>query len=113
MSQIKTSFKYLPNVFYWGRRMVLKRGTLEHILSCCSRALIEGHHRLRHGRVLKAIADTICSHYKCLRPVKKSFTFVRAGEKLTSAARTNSSGLLATAQDWELKIDPGKQLKFP
>ncbi|KAK0142290.1 hypothetical protein N1851_020024 [Merluccius polli] len=26
---------------------------------------------------------------------------------------TSSSGLLSTAQDWELKVDLGMQLKFP
>jgi len=45
--------------------------------------------------------------------VKKTIAFVRAGEKPTPAARATSSGLLAAAQDWELKVDPGKQLKFP
>ena len=45
--------------------------------------------------------------------MKKTISFVRAGEKSTSTARTTSSGLLATAQDWELKVDLGKQLKFP
>ncbi|KAL7871865.1 hypothetical protein SRHO_G00068480 [Serrasalmus rhombeus] len=31
----------------------------------------------------------------------------------TSAARATSSGLPPTAQDWELNVDLGKQLKFP
>jgi len=31
----------------------------------------------------------------------------------TPAARATSSGLVAAAQDWEMKIDLGKQLKFP
>ena len=30
-----------------------------------------------------------------------------------AAARNTSSGLLATARDWEPKVDLGKQLKFP
>ena len=53
------------------------------------------------------------NHCKRLRPVKKTISFIRAGEKSTSAARTTSSGLLATAQDWKLKVDLGKQFKFP
>jgi len=44
--------------------------------------------------------------------VKKTVAFVRAGETPTPAARATSSGLLAAAQDWELKVDLGKQLKF-
>jgi len=40
--------------------------------------------------------------------VKKTITLVRAGEKPTAAAKATSSGLLATAQDWELKVE----LKF-
>ncbi|KAI8489350.1 hypothetical protein Bbelb_327930 [Branchiostoma belcheri] len=45
-------------------------------------------------------------------PPKKSITFVRAGE---SAKRkpTSAGGLLATARDWQLKVDLDKQLKFP
>jgi len=45
--------------------------------------------------------------------VKKTFAFVRAEEKPTPAARATSSGLLTAAQYWELKVDLGKQLKFP
>ncbi|KAJ8004371.1 hypothetical protein DPEC_G00158500 [Dallia pectoralis] len=52
-------------------------------------------------------------HCKRLRSVKKTITFVRAGEKPLLAARATSTGLLATAQYWELEVDLGKQLKFP
>lgn len=45
--------------------------------------------------------------------MKKTITFVRAGKKVTAAARITSSDLLTSAQDWELKVDVGKQLKFP
>jgi len=46
-------------------------------------------------------------------PSEEVIAFVRAGEKPTPAARATSSGLLSTEQDWELKVDLGKQLKFP
>ena len=36
-----------------------------------------------------------------------------AGEQPTAAERTTSSGLLAMTQDWELRVDLGKQLRFP
>jgi len=99
--------------------LCLKRGTLEHILSSCSRALGEGCYRWGHDPVPKAIADIICSGISrvpsvSLRPVKKTIALVRAGEKPTPAARATSSGLLAVSgtKDWELKVNPGKRLKF-
>ncbi|KAJ8005611.1 hypothetical protein DPEC_G00119740 [Dallia pectoralis] len=87
---------------------LLEEGTLEHILSCCSKALGEGRYRWRHDQVLKVITSTITygiGHCKRLRSVKKNITFVRAGEKPLLAARATSSGLLATAQDWELEVE--------
>ncbi|XP_061747756.1 uncharacterized protein LOC133545995, partial [Nerophis ophidion] len=121
---IQAVYDVLPspsNLFTWGKvetpgcPLCQRRGTLEHILSCCPIALGEGRYRWRHDQVLKAIADAICrgvSHSKSLRPVK-STAFIRAGEKSTPAARDTSSSLLATARDWELSVDLGKQLKFP
>ncbi|XP_056097411.1 uncharacterized protein LOC130076370 [Rhinichthys klamathensis goyatoka] len=121
---IQAVYDVLPspsNLFSWGKvetpacPLCQRRGTLEHILSCCPKALGEGRYRWRHDQVLKAVADSICSgisHSKSLRPAKTT-AFVRAGEKLTPAARGTSSGLLATARDWELAVDLGKQLKFP
>ncbi|XP_061733213.1 uncharacterized protein LOC133536595 [Nerophis ophidion] len=121
---IQAVYNVLPspsNLFTWGKvetpgcPLCQRRGTLEHILSCCPKALGDGRYRWRHDQVLKDIADAICrgvSHSKSLRPVK-STAFIRAGEKSTPAARNTSSGLLATARDWELSVDLGKQLKFP
>lgn len=45
--------------------------------------------------------------------MKNTITSARVGKKPTAAARTTSSGLLAMVQDWELKVDLGRQLKFP
>lgn len=110
------------NLFTWGKAETLacplcqRTGTLEHVLSCCPKALGEGRYRWRHDQVLKAIAGTIwagISHSKSLRPANKTITFVRAGEKPAAVIRNTSSGLLATAHDWELKVDLGKHLKFP
>lgn len=50
-------------------------------------------------QVLKAIAQTIA--------------FVQAQEKQPSAARATSFGLLAIVRYWRLKVDLGKQVKFP
>ena len=83
--------------------------------SCCSKALGEGHYHWHHKEVLKVIADTICSginHCKRIRPANKTIARIRAGQRPPAAPRTSSS-LLSTAQDLELKVDLGKQLKFP
>ncbi|CAG5911049.1 unnamed protein product [Menidia menidia] len=93
----------------------LKRGTLEHILSCCPRSLYEGRYRLRHDQVLKGKANTICSgiaHCKRLRPAKKTISFIRAEEGPPAVARVSSSGLLTMALDWELMANLGKQLNL-
>lgn len=50
-------------------------------------------------QVLKAIAQTIA--------------LVQAQEKQPSAVRATSFGLLAIVRYWRLKVDLGKQVKFP
>lgn len=52
---------------------------------------------------------SLCKHF-C--PEKKSTAFVRASQKPTAADWTTSTGLLATTQDLELKVDLANQLKF-
>lgn len=90
---IQAVYDVLPspsNLFCWGKvespvcTLCQKRGTLEHILSCCPRGLSEGRYRWRHDQVLKAIANTICcgiAHCKRLRPEKRTISFIRAGEE--------------------------------
>ncbi|XP_026126685.1 uncharacterized protein LOC113108082 [Carassius auratus] len=56
----------------------------------------------------KKFRDLILDYYANFHLKKYS-----VGEKSTPAARGTSSGLLATARDWELSVDLGKQLKFP
>ncbi|XP_041848076.1 uncharacterized protein LOC121644290 [Melanotaenia boesemani] len=124
-SEHKAVYNVLPSPskrFTWGKvetptcTLCQKRGTLEHIFSCCLRALGEGRYRWIHDQFLKAVADAICSginHSKSLRPVRNTITFIRAGEKPGAASRNTSPGLLATARDWEFKVDLGKQLKIP
>ena len=54
-----------PKLFTWGKvdtpacPMCSKPGTLEHIMSSCSKALGEGRYRWRHDQVLKSIAESI------------------------------------------------------
>ncbi|KAI4881119.1 hypothetical protein NFI96_020517, partial [Prochilodus magdalenae] len=92
-----------------------KRGTLEHILSCCSKALGDGRYRWRHEQVLQAVADSICTgiiNSKRQHLSKCTIAFIRAGEK-PQPPRKTQGGLLATARDWQLLVDLGRQLRFP
>ncbi|KAL4008469.1 hypothetical protein ACER0C_002321 [Sarotherodon galilaeus] len=122
---IRAVYDVLPspsNLFTWGKvetpgcLLCQKRGTLEHILSCCPKALAQGRYRWRHDQVFKAVADSICSgisYNKSTCPVKNKITFIKAGEKLAVPFRNTSPSLLATVHDWELRVDLAKQLKFP
>lgn len=64
--QIQAVFNLVPspsNNFWWGRvespacNLGLKRGTLEHNLSCCMKALGDGSFCWHHDQVLKATAS--------------------------------------------------------
>uniref|UniRef100_A0A3B3RKF3 Uncharacterized protein n=1 Tax=Paramormyrops kingsleyae TaxID=1676925 RepID=A0A3B3RKF3_9TELE len=96
------------NLHRWGLadtpacQLRQKRGTLEHILSCCPKALGEGRYRWCHDQVLRALADT----------VSVAITSNKAGEKAQQQP-SSSRGLLSTACDWKLQVDLGRQLKFP
>ncbi|XP_077372334.1 uncharacterized protein LOC144033646 [Festucalex cinctus] len=121
---IQSVYDVLPspsNLHHWGLAenplcpLCQRVGSLEHILSCCPRALGEGRYRWRHDQVLRVIAETISSGIstsKHQQPARQSIAFVKAGEK-PQQHRGEAVGLLATAQDWQLKVDLGKQLKFP
>ena len=108
------------NLHTWGLAVTpacplcSKRGNLEHILSCCTRALGDGRYRWRHDQVLKTI--TVISEElvwaKQFRPSKKTIPFVRAGERPTPARRI-CAGILTSAKDWQLLVDLEHQLKFP
>ena len=122
---IQAVYDVLPspsNLHIWGIAetpacpLCSKRGTLEHILSCCTRALGDGRYRWRHDQVLKTIAEAISAGLawaKQFRPSKKTIAFVRAGDKPTPARRTSSAGILTSARDWQLLVDLEHQLKFP
>lgn len=121
---IQAVYDVLPspsNLHIWGKvespacPLCSRRGTLEHILSCCPKALGEGRYRWRHDQVLKAIAEAIAvgvEWAKRSRPSKQAITFIRAGEQPRPAEKT-SAGILATARDWQLLVDLEQQLKFP
>ena len=121
---IQAVYDVLPspsNLHTWGLAetpacpLCSKRGTLEHVLSCCTRALGDGRYRWRHDQVLKTIAEAISAGMvwaKQVRPSKRTIAFVKAGEQATPARRT-SAGILTTARDWQLLVDLERQLKFP
>ena len=88
-------------------------GSLEHILSCHPRALEEGRYHWRHDQVLQVIAEATSSGISTSKqPTRQSIAFVRAGEK-PQQLRSQTGGLLATARNRKLKVDLGRQLKFP
>ncbi|KAF0041666.1 hypothetical protein F2P81_005198 [Scophthalmus maximus] len=61
--------------------LVQTEKTLEHILSCCPKALGEGQYNWHHDQVLKAIAEAISNgitQSKPLRPARKAICFCPA-----------------------------------
>ncbi|XP_061896860.1 uncharacterized protein LOC133645950 [Entelurus aequoreus] len=94
-----------------------RKGSLEHILSSCSKALGEGRYRWRHDQVLKTVAEAIAKAVAKNNSSKQQLgnrriAFVRAGEQPQSQPKP-AAGLLTSALDWDLRVDLGKQLKFP
>ena len=120
---VQAVYDVLPspaNLQVWGKSdlptcpLCPGRGTLEHIMSSCPVALGEGRYRWRHDQVLKAVAGTISSAVANNKHTssRKLIPFVRAGEK-PHPKPTPSASLLSSAADWELRVDLGRQLKFP
>ena len=120
---VQAVYDVLPspaNLHVWGKSelptcpLCPARGTLEHIMSSCPKALGGGRYRWRQDQVLKAVAETISiavasnKHASSRKPIP----FVKAGEKPRSKP-TPSASLLSSASDWELQADFGRQLKFP
>ncbi|XP_035990671.1 uncharacterized protein LOC118562404 [Fundulus heteroclitus] len=109
------------NLHVWGKSetpscpLCSGRGSLEHLLSGCPKALADGRYRWRHDQVLKAVAESVASAINSSnkqQAPKKAISFVRAGEKPRANQRA-TIGLLYTASDWQLQVDLGKQLRFP
>lgn len=89
---------------------------LEHILSSCRASLTEGRFRWRHDQVLARLADGLEKERK--RKGTKAqdkgprfIGFLRPGEK--AGKQDRCAGILGTAKDWEMRVDLGRQLKFP
>lgn len=120
---VQAVYDVLPspsNLHVWGKTETPScpqcpgRGSLEHLLSSCPKALGEGRYRWRHDQVLKAVADSIATAISTTksRGRVQTINFHKAGEKPEKQPRVRL-GLLTTAADWQLQVDLGKQLKFP
>ena len=120
---IQAVYDILPspsNLNIWGLNdspschLCSGRGTLKHILSGCPKALGEGRYRWRHDQVLRTLAETVDTAIRtsCFAPKTKQIQFVREGRVPPSKGRS-AHGQLSTAQDWQMRVDLGRQLKFP
>ena len=120
---VQTVYDTLPspaNLHTWGKiespacQLCTKNGTLQHILSSCPKAL--NRYRWRHDQVLKVIADEVSAIIKTSKyqPDKRVrlINFIKPGEK-KQAQRKETPSLLTSAPDWQIRVDLGKQLKFP
>ena len=120
---IQAVYDVLPspaNLHIWGKvdtpkcQLCSERGSLQHILSGCSKALGDGRYRWRHDQVLKAIADVVSAGVEKSKflPKEKYVKFVKPGEKAPTRTK-RSIGHLTTAPDWQVLADLGTRLKFP
>lgn len=120
---VQSVYDVLPssaNLHIWGMSespscpLCSRKSTLKHILSACPKALGEGRYRWRHDQVLKKLAEivaTAISDCSC-KPKTKAICFIKAGEK-SSTVRKSSTCMLASARDWQLRVDLGNQLNIP
>ena len=108
------------NLHLWGKTdtpmcpLCQERGSLRHVLSSCKTALSDGRYRWRHDKVLEAIALIITDAEQSSKfvPGKRVIQFVRAGANPCKKPQEARS-LMSSAPDWQLRVDLGKQLKFP
>ena len=121
----KSVYDVLPsptNLHIWGKRetpncqLCAKKGSLQHILSSCPKALGDGRYRWRHDQALKVIANEVTKAMRASnhQPGKKlkQINFVKAGEKI-QRKRREKMNLLSSADDWQLLVDLETQLKLP
>ena len=94
-----------------------KEGTLAHILSGCSVALSQGRYKWRHDRVLKEIASTVqakvVDNKDKVETKRKQISFVKEGQKGQKQELIENYNFLSAAQDWNVSVDLGSNLKIP
>ena len=104
----------------------VERGTIQHILSGCSKALEQKRYTWRHDKVLKQIYNQVLYHVEqrvnnprrsTTRTEGEKIKFVGPGEKvessLTKRRDYSNMGIMTAAKDWKVLVDLDKQLKFP
>ena len=120
---LKSVYDVLPsptNLHRWGLKddpsckLCTKIGSLEHILSSCSKCLSQGRYRWRHDTVLRSLADSLEKERTRKRPKQTGnmISFVREGHpppKKSSEAKS----ILGLADDWKMAADLDRKLVFP
>jgi ribA/ribD-fused uncharacterized protein len=89
-----------------------KPANLKHILSSCKTSLTGGRYKWRHDKVLYVIAHHLTLALRSKRKSSKKpvlINFIKQG----ASSGTAETGLLPTANDWELLTDLKTQLKIP
>jgi len=89
---------------------------LEHILSSCRSALKDGRYTWRHDQVLREIAAALDLQRRKKTKIEKGpkfINFIKGGTTETSRNTRPSSGILGTANDWEMQADVGGKTTFP
>ena len=121
---LRSVYDVLPtptNLVLWGKqedpgcRLCGKPANLEHVLSSCKKALVEGRYRWRHDKVLDQLGKQLEAATRANKKKKTAgvtfIQFVKTGEE--GATRSEEGGLLRTASDWEVLIDLQRRLIFP
>lgn len=120
---VQAVYDVLPsptNLHVWGKTDTSScphcpgRGSLEHLLSSCLKALGDGHYCWREDQLLRAVAESIATAINTSKGNHRTkvIAFHKAGEKPNSPSWANVS-LLTSANDWQLEVDLGRHLKFP
>lgn len=83
-----------------------KTGSLEHIISCCPRALTDGCYRWQHDQVEQLPRQSTAPSTSARRQGQ------RVKECEIAKRHPNPTGLHFTARDRKMEADLGKQLRF-
>lgn len=120
---IKLAYNVFPsptNFFSWcvvetpACSLCQRQGYLEHILSCCLKALEEGLQLLVPWSGVKG--NSRCTgiiHSKQWPSPRQIIAFVREGKKKPQLQPNEPGTFLARTWDWQLKVNLGRELKFP
>lgn len=92
--------------------MCHERGTLEHILSSCSKALGEGRYHWCHDQVMK-VGVHLQHHRSCQTSLtSKTRHHIHKSRRTPKLQTRAQAGLLGTAHDWQMMGGRGKQLRY-